>query len=155
MKIFHRDVRPSNILLDASDNTLVLADWGSAISNPSNKLVPYEGTITFASPEILNNDMRPYQPKESDDLHSFIRTMYVLHNQTKLPIIPDGTFESKAQAIRGFWNDSVDVKMGGLVWKEMVNAAKMKIMKFWKDVVISLRYNANAFGHMDLYFINI
>ncbi|RGB30529.1 kinase-like domain-containing protein, partial [Rhizophagus diaphanus] len=71
MKIYHRDVRPENILLDK--NTLILVDWGSSIQYPIgvNTRIQYEGTITFASPDILNNDFGRYKPKASDDLHSF------------------------------------------------------------------------------------
>ncbi|RHZ78956.1 hypothetical protein Glove_153g36 [Diversispora epigaea] len=124
LNVFHRDVCPSNILLNTSNNSLVLADWGSAI-RPLNKLelVPYEGTITFASPNILDNNMGPYQPKASDDLHSFIRTMYILRNPSNMPTIPSGDLASKAQAIKEYWNDSVDVKLDGLLWTEMVNGA--------------------------------
>ncbi|RHZ50844.1 hypothetical protein Glove_490g12 [Diversispora epigaea] len=115
LNVFHRDVRPSNILLNTSDNSLVLADWGSAIHLLNKlELVPYEGTITFASPNILDNNMGPYQPKASDDLHSFIRTMYILRNPSNMPTIPSGDLASKAQAIKEYWNDSVDVKLDGL-----------------------------------------
>ncbi|CAG8797513.1 21050_t:CDS:2 [Gigaspora margarita] len=73
--LYHRDVRPSNIMLDTENNSLVLVDWGSAIYNPNNNEVPYKGTTTYASPSILDNDMGNYVPKPADDLHSFVRTM--------------------------------------------------------------------------------
>jgi hypothetical protein len=110
--------------LDTDNDSLILADWGAAIHNPPNEPVPYEGTISFASPDNLNNNLRFHQPKATDDLHSFVRSMYVLHNLLKIPTInPDENLASKAQIIRQFWDDSVNVKLDGVLWKEMVNAA--------------------------------
>ncbi|RHZ79750.1 hypothetical protein Glove_141g70 [Diversispora epigaea] len=130
MNAIHRDVCPSNISLDTSNNSLVLVDWGSAIYTPTlTQLVEYEGTITFASPNILNNNMGYYQPKASDDLHSFIRTMYFLRNPSDMPTIPNGNLESKAQAIKEYWNDNVDVKLDGPLWIEMVNGANNRDYK--------------------------
>ncbi|CAG8808343.1 2530_t:CDS:1, partial [Gigaspora rosea] len=122
--IYHRDVRPENILLNTKDNELILADWGSAIQYSRNTgAVEYEGTILFASPDILSNNFDLYIPKASDDLHSFIRTIYILHNPSKMPTIPEGNFKSKAIAIKKYWDDKVNVKLGGPFWKEMIDAA--------------------------------
>ncbi|CAG8671873.1 8981_t:CDS:2 [Funneliformis caledonium] len=116
LKVFHRDIRPENILLDTVNNSLILADWGSSIRNPPNDQVPYEGTISFASPDILNNDLGFHQPKATDDLHSFVRSMYALHNLLKvLTINPNETLVSKAQIIRRFWGDNVNVKLDGVL----------------------------------------
>lgn len=121
LNIYHRDVRPENILLDTDNNIPILVDWGSSIQYPKhrNDEVPYEGTITFASPDILTNDFDYYKPKASDDLHSFIRTIYILRNPSNMPTIPNGDFSLKAQAIREYWSDKLD----GRLWKEMVDAA--------------------------------
>uniref|UniRef100_U9TUP0 Uncharacterized protein n=1 Tax=Rhizophagus irregularis (strain DAOM 181602 / DAOM 197198 / MUCL 43194) TaxID=747089 RepID=U9TUP0_RHIID len=49
--------------------------------------------------------------------------MYILHNRLKFPKInPNDTFASKAQVIIEFWDDSVNIKLDGPLWKEMVNA---------------------------------
>ncbi|RIA92381.1 hypothetical protein C1645_820810 [Glomus cerebriforme] len=122
-RIYHRDVRPENILLDTSNNMLILADWGSSIRYLNNGTVDYVGIITFSSPDILNNDFDSYIPKASDDLHSFIRTIYILRNPSKMPTIPDGSLALKAKIIREYWNDDVDVKLDGPFWMEMINAA--------------------------------
>lgn len=117
VKVYHRDVRPENILLDTDNDSLILADWGAAIHNPPDEQVPYEGTISFASPDILNNNLEVHHPKATDDLHSFVRSMYILHNRLKMPIInPNNTLASKARVIREFWDDSVNVKLDGPLW---------------------------------------
>lgn len=121
MKIYHRDVRPENILLDTNNNTLILVDWGSSIQY-RNAHIPYEGTITFASPDILNNDFGLYKPKASDDLHSFVRTIYILRNPSKMPTVPYEDLPSKARAIKEYWSDKLD----GRLWKEMVDAASQE-----------------------------
>jgi serine/threonine protein kinase len=113
-------VRPENILLDTNNNTLILADWGSSIQYHRRDPVNYEGTVTFSSPDILNNNFGPYIPKASDDLHSFIRTIYILHNPSKMPTIPDGDLTLKAKVIREYWNDGV---LNGPFWMDMINAA--------------------------------
>lgn len=107
--------------MDTDNDSLILADWGAAIRNPPDDQVSYEGTISFASPDILNNNLN--QSKAIDDLHSFVRSMYILHNRLKFPKInPNDTFASKAQVIIEFWDDSVNIKLDGPLWKEMVNA---------------------------------
>ncbi|CAG8682814.1 21051_t:CDS:2 [Dentiscutata erythropus] len=123
LKIYHRDVRPENILLDTNNDTLILADWGSSIQYQGGK-VAYEGTITFASPNILNKKFGFYVPKASDDLHSFVRTVYTLRNPSKIPTNSDENLELKAKVIREYWNDMLDVKLCGPLWTEMVNAAE-------------------------------
>ena len=88
-----------------------------------DKKVYYEGTITFASPNILDNNLGPYKPNPSDDLHSFLRTIYILHNPSKMPTITEGDYSTKARVVREFWSDSLYVKLDGLFWTEMVSAA--------------------------------
>jgi len=123
MKIYHRDVCPENILLDTNNNILILANWGSSIQNHNDNMVSYKGTIMFASPNILNKDFGLYIPKASDDLHSFVRTIYILRNPSRMPTISDENFVSRAQVVREYWSDNVDVKLDGPFWTEMVNAA--------------------------------
>ncbi|RIB20835.1 kinase-like domain-containing protein [Gigaspora rosea] len=113
--LYHRDVRPSNIMLDIENNSLVLVDWGSAIFNPKNKKVPYKGTTTYASPSILDNDMGNYVPKPADDLHSFVRTMYVLRNPLKKPDLAS----SSTQDIKDYWHNELNDRA---LWKEMLDA---------------------------------
>jgi len=114
--VYHRDVRPSNIMLDTESNYLILVDWGSAIFHSKNEVVPYKGTTTYASPFILENGMGDYVPKPADDLHSFVRTMYVLRNPLKKPDLAS----SSTQAIRDYWNSELNDRE---LWKEMSNAA--------------------------------
>ncbi|GBB83718.1 hypothetical protein RclHR1_01040023 [Rhizophagus clarus] len=116
-RVFHRDIRPSNIMLDTENNLLVLVDWGSAVHNPSDAPILYEGTTTYASPSILDNNFGNYIPKPSDDLHSFVRTVYIMRNPLKKPHLAS----SSAQAIKDYWNNELD---GRALWKEMTNAAE-------------------------------
>ncbi|RIA81716.1 kinase-like domain-containing protein [Glomus cerebriforme] len=118
--LYHRDVRPSNIMLDTGNNSLVLVDWGSAVYNPDNMTVPYKGTTTYASPSILDNDMGNYVPKPADDLHSFVRTMYVLRNPQKKPDLAS----SSVQAIKDYWNNELN---GRALWREMTNADNNRV----------------------------
>ncbi|KAF0470044.1 kinase-like protein [Gigaspora margarita] len=54
---------PESILLDTNNNRLILVDWGSAIKiTDRNQIYTYEGTFTFASPNILEEDFGPYVP---------------------------------------------------------------------------------------------
>ncbi|CAG8498961.1 7958_t:CDS:2, partial [Dentiscutata heterogama] len=112
------DVRPENILLNSNYDTLILADWGSSIRHTHGGMVNYEGTITFASPNVLKNNFNRYVPKASDDLHSFVRTVYILRNPSKFPTTSDENFELKAKVIREFWNDMLDAKLKGPFWTE-------------------------------------
>ncbi|RIA96033.1 hypothetical protein C1645_802705 [Glomus cerebriforme] len=124
MKIYHRDVRPENILLDTDNNKPILVDWESSIRNTKdeNNTVEYEGTVTFASPNILDKEFGPYIPSASDDLHSFVRTIYILRNPSNMPTIPNENLSLKAQAVREYWSDKLD----GRLWREMVDAASAK-----------------------------
>ncbi|RHZ50865.1 hypothetical protein Glove_490g33 [Diversispora epigaea] len=114
IKIIHRDVQPSNIMMDPQGN-VILIDWGSALKLTGlTGYVDYEGTITYASPAILKNNLERHIPQISDDLHSFIRTMFkLLHPTFKLDI--DRTVKS----IENFWNKA----FSSVFWKDMVNAA--------------------------------
>ncbi|RIB14998.1 kinase-like domain-containing protein [Gigaspora rosea] len=95
-QIYHQDVRPENILLDSDNNRLVLVDWGSAIRiTDRRKRYTYEGTIMFASPNILRGNFGSYVPSASNDLHSFVRTMYILHNLSEMLAIPEGICHQK------------------------------------------------------------
>ncbi|CAG8833328.1 35878_t:CDS:2, partial [Gigaspora margarita] len=48
---------PENILLDTNNNRLIFVNWGSAIKiTDRNQIYTYEGTITFASPNILEEN---------------------------------------------------------------------------------------------------
>ncbi|CAG8577113.1 8462_t:CDS:2, partial [Scutellospora calospora] len=134
-QICHRDVRPENILLDNDNNRLVLVDWGSAIRITNhNQIYTYEGTTTFASPNILEENFGPYVPSVSDDLHSFVCTMYILRNPSEMPAISERDLSSKARVIKEYWND----KLEGPLWAEMINASADKnynLLKKFKKLI--------------------
>ncbi|CAG8594192.1 7560_t:CDS:2, partial [Dentiscutata erythropus] len=113
IQTFETDVRPENILLDTNNNELVLADWESAIKYSNNiDKIEYARTILFFSPNILSNKFGFYIPKASDDLHSFIYTIYILLNPSKKLTIFNRSLALKAKLIREYWDDKVDVKLG-------------------------------------------
>ncbi|PKY53806.1 kinase-like protein [Rhizophagus irregularis] len=116
LKIYHRDVRPSNIMIDTTNNSLILVDWGSAVRDPNGE-VAYEGTSTYASPGILNNNMGLYKPRSADDLHSFVRTIYVLLNLN--PLRKPRNLKSIAE-IRNYWNRELNDRP---FWTDMLTAA--------------------------------
>ncbi|CAG8644242.1 2962_t:CDS:2, partial [Paraglomus occultum] len=111
------DVWPSNIMymMDSQGNVMLI-DWGSAIKLTTGlpSLVDYEGTITYASPAILANNLERHIPQISDDLHSFVHTMFkLLHPTFKLGII------KTARSIEDFWNKAFN----SVFWNDMVKAA--------------------------------
>ena len=60
--IVHADIKPENILLDASKEVLNLADFGCASEIDSGDICTYGNTLSYRSPEILvkaKNAVRP------------------------------------------------------------------------------------------------
>lgn len=52
----HRDVKPENLLIDGSDGSLRLIDFGLSIYlKPGMKLKDRQGTPYYLAPEVLNN----------------------------------------------------------------------------------------------------
>ena len=97
--IFHRDLKPDNMLIQTSDGTdyIMLTDFGSSkysLSTERNltEAGDFSGTVQFSSPERLNDD--PY--KEKEDVWAMGVTVYFLSsfdlpfdakNRNKLAII--------------------------------------------------------------------
>jgi calcium-dependent protein kinase len=51
----HRDIKPENLLIDGSDNSLKLIDFGLSIKLPEGqKLRDRQGTPYYLAPEVLN-----------------------------------------------------------------------------------------------------
>jgi len=101
-------------MLDTQKDSLILVDWGLAVHDFGEEVV-YKGTSTYASPDILNNDMGPYHPRPADDLHSFVHTIYVLLNPLKKP----KNLESN-EDIMNYWNHELN---GHPFWNDMLIAA--------------------------------
>ena len=73
--IAHKDIKPSNILIDKNGNPK-LADFGLSQSYDKNSLSEeYCGSLPFLAPEILN--MKPYNPFKAD-IWSFGVTLFYL-----------------------------------------------------------------------------
>jgi serine/threonine protein kinase len=65
--IAHRDIKPLNILLKKSENTVKLADLGHAIdiATLTNGLAyDIKGTVTYRAPEVYNSN--GYRPLPAD-----------------------------------------------------------------------------------------
>ncbi|OHT11851.1 Aurora kinase C [Tritrichomonas foetus] len=63
-KIAHRDIKPGNILIDASGRIRII-DFGIATMACKNDLVnEYGGSVQYCSPEVLGK--KPYNPYQSD-----------------------------------------------------------------------------------------
>jgi len=73
--IVHRDIRPSNLVLDDSNN-LVIIDFETALSI-SEKEVEFFGGFTCWPKRVLESDVEIYVPCKSDDLRAAI--LVVLH----------------------------------------------------------------------------
>ena len=55
--IVHRDIKPENLMIDGSDNTLKLIDFGlSTELAPGEKLHDRQGTPYYLAPEVLNKN---------------------------------------------------------------------------------------------------
>jgi len=63
--ISHRDIKPDNLLFDASVSNLVLADFGLAeFCDPNNALCGSTGSLVYCAPEILRG--KSYRGAEAD-----------------------------------------------------------------------------------------
>lgn len=70
--IYHRDLKPDNILLTSDLLTAKVADFGLAtlvdggLSNASNRRGSRCGSTLYAAPEVFNADVDPYLPGPAD-----------------------------------------------------------------------------------------
>lgn len=75
----HRDIRPSNVLFKKENNNeICLVDFGYCIQHDTADL--WQGALHFASDGALSCIVRaaPYNATYRDDLHSIVRTSYIL-----------------------------------------------------------------------------
>ncbi|MEI7731921.1 MAG: SUMF1/EgtB/PvdO family nonheme iron enzyme [Verrucomicrobiota bacterium] len=77
--VIHRDLKPANMMLDATDNTLKLADFGIAavVSDSLSRVSvqsPTSGTAAYMSPQQINGE----KPKAADDLYALGASLYHL-----------------------------------------------------------------------------
>jgi predicted Ser/Thr protein kinase len=74
--IVHRDIRPSNLVLDKVDNVIII-DYETAETIPSPREVEYFGGYICWPPRLLESESPVYRPDASDDLLASI--LVVLH----------------------------------------------------------------------------
>jgi casein kinase II subunit alpha len=52
--IFHRDIKPQNVLIDSNTSTVRIIDWGlSDFYTPGTQYSLHVGTMSYKAPEIL------------------------------------------------------------------------------------------------------
>ncbi|KAL5265344.1 hypothetical protein ACHWQZ_G006178 [Mnemiopsis leidyi] len=64
LKIAHLDIKPENILINPTDLTIKLIDFGAATYITGDKLTVFSGTRQFASPDVLFRSK--YDPVHAD-----------------------------------------------------------------------------------------
>ncbi|XP_039626454.1 serine/threonine-protein kinase pim-3-like [Polypterus senegalus] len=52
--VFHRDVKPDNILVQFGTETLKLIDFGCSILHKGNSYIKFDGMLPFAPPELIS-----------------------------------------------------------------------------------------------------
>lgn len=119
----HRDIKPENLLIDGSDHSLKLIDFGLSIHLPEGeKLNDRQGTPYYLAPEVLN---KYYDHK--CDVWSCGIIMYVLLSG-KPPFNADHNLEIMRQIKIGKYN------LTGSGWLKVSTEAKDLLTKM-------LRYN--------------
>lgn len=104
--VFHRDVRPDNIMRDETGN-VYLIDWGCAhMLDGSSAAPPFEGTFRFASDAVLSAALSgEYRmPEATDDLESLVRSVLAVNSPDllrRLVEMKDGDFAAAKQ----FWRE--------------------------------------------------
>lgn len=103
--VFHRDVRPDNIMCDETGN-VYLIDWGCAhLLDESPPAPPFEGTFRFASDAVLSAALSGENrvPEATDDLESLVRSVLAINSPDllrRLVEMKDGDFAAAKQLWR-------------------------------------------------------
>ena len=79
--VFHRDIRPENIMQDANGN-LYLIDWGFALLSPDADGYEFAGTFRYGSEAAVSAALeeRMYHYSSRDDLESFVKTVMAVNS---------------------------------------------------------------------------
>ncbi len=131
--VFHRDVRPSNVML--SNNDAVLIDFDAALSTkPSSPQGRYRGAISHASRCVLQKLAMGNEAihfTAADDLESLVLTTYSFVSPHRIRDVARGRDEREiASLMMLFWEDALSPP----IWQAAVTAAR----KCEYDVVISV-----------------
>ena len=62
-RIAHRDIKPGNILIDATGH-IKLSDFGISLTNANNLTISFSGSLLYEPPEIINKV--PHNPMQAD-----------------------------------------------------------------------------------------
>lgn len=121
----HCDVRPANVMWDASSESVVLLDWGCAKALESSgtprktALVEYTGGVSCASAGALGAiaDNQPYAMSSADDAVSVVKTLWRLCRPL-LVVRVDEVAERARRWLRA-WNE-----LAGERWLEAEKVAQ-------------------------------
>ncbi|TDL17577.1 hypothetical protein BD410DRAFT_901373 [Rickenella mellea] len=112
--IVHRDIRPSNLVLDDQGN-LIIIDYETATNIPATKEVPYLGGFVCWPKRLLDTGTMEYLPEASDDLLASI--LVVLH------LVFPSHFDSLC--VSNIRPENIGLKR---------TAETKKVLQLWRDV---------------------
>jgi serine/threonine protein kinase len=128
--IFHRDLRPSNLMWDSVQQRVLLIDFGCAVHFQSGEVerVVYAGAFRQASTSILrhighgNANSGLYLFTAADDLECFVHTIFSIMFPRLVSCELDQLEHTSGGALMAaqFWDESLNNE----VWSQAVRAAR-------------------------------
>ena len=89
----HRDIKDANLFITEDKKTILVNDWGSAVSISAHQS-KFSGTVVGGSDNLLNSLLHNLPPpKYSYDLHALARTIFC-----KIYRIPPGDLPADTDA---------------------------------------------------------
>jgi serine/threonine protein kinase len=122
--IIHRDIRPSNLVIDGLDN-LVIIDYETAVVRVEGEEVEYMGGFLCWPKRLIESNRTWYVPEPEDDLFASILAVSQMVFPTK--------FE-------GFRVSSIGVSGDG----EKRSPETERLLNLWKDIEVSEQWGPFA-----------
>jgi hypothetical protein len=114
LKIIHRDIRPSNLVLDQK-NDVVIVDYETSVMLTGDMDIEYSGGFICWPKRLLEANTTYYAPEPADDLSACI--LVVLHL----------LFPSRFDAFR-----ASNIGVNNIGWQHSVET--MQLLKLWNDI---------------------